>query len=100
MDHINTLYRENSQTGTLANSEEPDEMPLNVSFNQSLHCWLRSLGTDVLMNLENLTCVPLRFTMDHTSLIVSKEKNGRIHKYTKGFLIFFQRAWCDGPASP
>ena len=29
------------QTGTLANSEDPDEMPLNAAFNQGLHCLLR-----------------------------------------------------------
>ena len=28
-------------TGTLANSEDPDEMPHNVAFHQGLHCMLR-----------------------------------------------------------
>ena len=27
--------------GTLANSEDPDEMPHNVAFHQGLHCLLR-----------------------------------------------------------
>ena len=27
--------------GILANSEDPDEMPQNVVFNQGLHCLLR-----------------------------------------------------------
>ena len=27
-------------TGTLANSEDPDEMPHNAAFHQSLHCLL------------------------------------------------------------
>ena len=27
--------------GTLANSEDPDEMPHNVAFHQDLHCLLR-----------------------------------------------------------
>ena len=29
--------------GTLANSEDPDEMPHNVAFHQGLHCLLRLL---------------------------------------------------------
>ena len=28
-------------TGTLANSEEPDEMQHNAAFHQGLHCFLR-----------------------------------------------------------
>ena len=29
------------QTGTMANSEDPDKMPLNASIFQSLHCFQR-----------------------------------------------------------
>ena len=29
------------KTGTLANSEDPDEMPHKASFHQGLHCLLR-----------------------------------------------------------
>ena len=30
-----------TQTGTLANSEDPDEMQHNAAFHQGLHCLLR-----------------------------------------------------------
>ena len=32
-------------TGTLVNSENPDEMPQNVAFHQGLHCLLRENGS-------------------------------------------------------
>ena len=38
---INPLYTENNITGTITNSEDPDEMTLNAAFHQGLHCLLR-----------------------------------------------------------
>ena len=38
---INPLNTSDSKMCTLANSEDPDEMPLNVAFHQGLHCLLR-----------------------------------------------------------
>ena len=38
---INPLYTGNCKIGTLANSEDPDEILHNAAFNQGLHCLLR-----------------------------------------------------------
>ena len=60
--------------GTLANSDDPDEMQHNAAFHQSLHYLLRlkqSSGTEIHHNLENFTCDPLKYTMDSPILIVS-----------------------------
>ena len=38
---LNPLYTGNSSTGTLANSEDPDEMPHDVAFHQGLDYLLR-----------------------------------------------------------
>ena len=48
--------------GTLANSEDPDEMQQHAAFHQGLHCLLRlkqHSGTEKHQNLENSTCDPL-----------------------------------------
>ena len=50
--------------GTLANSEDPDEMQHNAAFHQGLHCLLRlKQPSDTLIHvhdiLENTTCDPL-----------------------------------------
>ena len=47
--------------GTLANSEDPDEMQHNAAFHQGLHCLLRfrqTSGTEKHQNLENSTWDP------------------------------------------
>ena len=57
--------------GTLANSEDPDEMQPNAAFHQGLHCLLRlkyHSGTEIHHNLENST---LKYTMGSPVLIVS-----------------------------
>ena len=59
--------------GTLANSEDPDEMQHNAAFYQCLHCLLRfkrSSGTEIHHSLENFTCDPLKYTMGSPILIV------------------------------
>ena len=43
MPHFGYLFMSlsrNHQTNTLANSEVPDEMPHNAAFHQDLHCLL------------------------------------------------------------
>ena len=47
--------------GTLANSEDPDEMQHNAAFHQCLHCFLilkQPSGTEMHHNLENSTFAP------------------------------------------
>ena len=60
--------------GTLANSEDLDEMQHNAVFHQGQHCLLRlkqPSGTDIQHNLENSTCGPLKYKMGNPILIVS-----------------------------
>ena len=69
--------------GTLANSEDPDEMQHYAAFHQGLHCLLclkHSSGTEIHHNLENSTCDPLRHIMSHPII------NGKIHGNTKGLM--------------
>ena len=57
---------------TLANNEDPDEMPQNAIIHQDLHCLLRSKqssGTEVHLNLIILTCDPLTYAMDQPRVI-------------------------------
>ena len=52
--------------GTLANSEDPDEMQHNAAFHLGLHCLLQlkhPSGTEIHDNLENYTCDPSKSTM-------------------------------------
>ena len=47
--------------GTLANSEDPDELQHIAAFHLRLHCLLRlkqTSGTEIHHNLENSTCDP------------------------------------------
>ena len=60
--------------GTLASSEDSDEMQHYAAFHQGLHCLLRlkqPSGAEIHHNLENFTCHPLHHTMDKPILIVS-----------------------------
>ena len=53
--------------GTMANSEDPDEMQHHAAFHQGLHCLLRlkqPSGTEIHHNIENFTsCHPLKYKM-------------------------------------
>ena len=72
--YLNPLYTGNPLRGTLANSEDPDEMQHYAAFHQGLHCLQRlkqPLGTQIHHNLENSTCDPLKYTMSTSILIVS-----------------------------
>ena len=59
--------------GTLANSEDPDEMQQKAAFHQGLHCLLRLkhlLGAEIHYDLENSMFDPLKNTMGISILIV------------------------------
>ena len=73
------------KTGTLANSEDPDEMQPNAAFHQGLHYLPRlkqPSETEIHYNLENITCDPLKCTMDSPMLIISSAMCGKIHQNT------------------
>ena len=64
----------NPKTGTLVNSEDPDEMQHKAAFHQGLHCSLRRKqpsGTEMHHVVEISTCDPLKYKMDNSILIVS-----------------------------
>ena len=71
--------------GTLANSEDPDEMLHYAAFHQGLHCLLKykhSSEIEVYLNLGILISDPLICTITHPRLIVSNQME-EFHKYTK-----------------
>ena len=71
---FNPLHTGNAKMGTLANSEDPDEMQHNAAFHQGLHYLLGfkySSGTEIHQNLENSFCEPLKYAMGSSILIVS-----------------------------
>ena len=56
---------------TFANSEDPDDIPHNVVFHQSLHCLLRQIDLrrkKYKICLEIITCDPSIYIMDHLDL--------------------------------
>ena len=60
--------------GTLANSEDPDEMQHNAAFHLGLHYLLglkQPSGTEINHDLENFTCDPLKYTMGSPILLES-----------------------------
>ena len=60
--------------GTLANSEDPDEMQHEAAFHQGLHCLLRVIQpsrTEKKHNLEVSFCDPFKCTMGSPIVIVS-----------------------------
>ena len=69
---------------TLTNSEDPDEMPHNVTFHQGVHCLLRHTQSSEegnTISFSDITCDPSIYTMDHTKFIVSmRRKNPLLHK--------------------
>ena len=53
--------------GVLANSEDPDEMSLDATFHQDLHCFYdkkQSSGKKMIF-VGNMTCDPTIYTMDN-----------------------------------
>ena len=59
--------------GTLANSEDRDEMLHDAAIHQGLHCLLnenRSSGKEIRYLFEIITCDPSIFIMDHPDLTI------------------------------
>ena len=71
---INPLRTGNPQTGTIANSEDPGEMPAKTAFHQGLNLLLRqnqSLEKEIqYFFLKLYPCNPSIYTMDHPDLSV------------------------------
>ena len=64
----------------MANSEDPGDLQPNAAINQGLHCLLRlkqPLVTEIHHILDNVTCDPLKYTMDNFNMF------GKIHQNTK-----------------
>ena len=60
--------------GTLANSEDSDEMPHDAAFHQGRHCLLRlthSSEKEIQIKLEIITCDPPVYAINHPKFIVS-----------------------------
>ena len=72
--------------GTLANSEDPDEMPHDAAFHQDLHCLRRQNWYLEKYNifLKIIVDDPSIYTMDHPGLIVSNFMENSIGLYIKG----------------
>ena len=64
---------------SLANSEDPDEMPHRVAFHQGLHCNLKR--KKIIFYEEVITCNPSFNTMDHPKYIASNQKEEFIRAY-------------------
>ena len=59
--------------GTMANSDDPDEMPHGAAFHQDLHFLFRqnqSSEKEIQYILEIITCDLSIYTMDHPDFIV------------------------------
>ena len=60
-----------SKMRTLANSEDPDELPHHAAVHHGLHCLLRQKQSSKKKKLEMLTCDPSISTMYHPKFILS-----------------------------
>ena len=70
---FNPFFTGNPQTGTLANSEDPDEMQLDAAFHLGLHCLMRLKQTSLIEIQSNFGCSNLSVsnTMDCWNSFVS-----------------------------
>ena len=60
--------------GTMANSEDQDEMQHKAAFHQDMHCLLRQIrssGKEIHFWGEIITCGPTLYTIDHLDLVFS-----------------------------
>ena len=59
--------------GTMANSEDPDEMPHKAAFHQGLHCCQDEINFQRMKSVfsGSITCDPSTYTMDNSDFIVS-----------------------------
>ena len=78
--------------GTLANREDPDEMPYNAAFHLGLHCllgqnWFSEKELKYNIFLENINCDPSMYTMNYSKFIVCRfmEHSIDLKKVRKGF---------------
>ena len=78
---FNPLKTRNPKMDTLANSEDPDEMPHNAAFHQGLHCLLRRNQSSNTIFLKIIICDPSIYTMDDPGPI---KLYGKFHWYKKG----------------
>ena len=86
--------------GTLANSEDPDEMQHYAAFHQGLPYLLileQPSGTEKHHNLENSICNPLKCTMGSAILIVSicMGKSIRIQRVKSLACLFSGLSKCE-----
>ena len=66
--------------GTLANSEDPDEMWHDMAvFHQGLHNLLKRKWLTYNFNLEIITVTPSIYKMGYPKFIVSNQKEESIH---------------------
>ena len=78
--------------GTMANREDPDEIPHKAAFHQGLHCLLRYKQSSVIeihTFIEISTCNPFKYKMANSILIVSICLV-IIHKNKKGYAKYFE----------
>ena len=69
---------------TTADREDPDYILHNVAFHQGLHCLLRKNNLqrkELQFYLEIITCDPLNYTIDHSKLIASTQKEELISSF-------------------
>ena len=69
-------FHSRNLTCTLANSEDPDEMPHDAAFYQGLHCLLKQKRFSLILRTK--ACDPSIYTMDHPMFIVSNQKEESI----------------------
>ena len=70
---------------TLANSEDPNEMPPHAAFWQGLHCLLspsQFSGKEIQFHLENITCVPFDIHWTIASLLY-RERSDSVVEWTR-----------------
>ena len=78
---LNPLYSSDSKMSTLANSEDPDEMPHNVAISSGSTLLVRqkvSSEKEIHFYMEIRACDPSIYTMDHPNYIGSNQKEESI----------------------
>ena len=73
--------------GTLANSEDPDEMQHKAAFHQDLDCLLRlkqPSGTEIHNYLETSSFDPLKYKIGNPIYTYCIIMCGKIYRNTKG----------------
>ena len=76
IDPLNRLYTGNPKTDTVANSEDPDEMPHNAAFHHCLHCQGKKKVFRQNIQYYNLTPLDMNNGLSQVYCI---KLEGRIH---------------------